>query len=92
MNKSTAIIASLVALNLCPMQIQAKDIEVNTPNTTLLLKAEEGTELHISYYGSRINSVDEVYDAYSLWEQAYPAFGAGCTEITCLSVQHSDGN
>lgn len=92
MNKSTAIIASLAALNLCPMQIQAKDIEVNTPNTTLLLKAEEGTELHISYYGSRINSVDEVYDAYSLWEQAYPAFGAGCTEITCLSVQHSDGN
>ena len=70
----------------------AKDILVNTPNTTLLLKAEEGKPLHVSYYGERISSVSQVYDAFSLWEEAYPAFGAGCQEITALDVKHADGN
>ncbi len=70
----------------------AKDILVNTPNTTLLLKAEEGKPLHVSYYGERISSVSQVYDAFSLWEEAYPAFGAGCQEVTALDVKHADGN
>ena len=70
----------------------AKDILVNTPNTTLLLKAEEGKPLHVSYYGEKISSVSQVYDAFSLWEEAYPAFGAGCQEITALDVKHADGN
>ena len=70
----------------------AKDILVNTPNTTLLLKAEEGKPLHVSYYGERISNVSQVYDAFSLWEEAYPAFGAGCQEITALDVKHADGN
>ena len=70
----------------------AKDILVNTPNTTLLLKAEEGKPLHVSYYGEKISSVSQVYDAFSLWEVAYPAFGAGCQEITALDVKHADGN
>ena len=70
----------------------AKDILVNTPNTTLLLKAEEGKPLHVSYYGEKLSSVSQVYDAFSLWEEAYPAFGAGCQEITALDVKHADGN
>ena len=70
----------------------AKDILVNTPNTTLLLKAEEGKPLHVSYYGEKISNVSQVYDAFSLWEEAYPAFGAGCQEITALDVKHADGN
>ena len=55
------------------ISIQAKDIVVNTPNTSLLLKAEEGQPLHVSYYGERIDNISQVYSAYSLWEQAYPA-------------------
>ena len=74
------------------MPMLAKDILVNTPNTTLLLKAEEGKPLHVSYYGEKISSVSQVYDAFSLWEEAYPAFGAGCQEITALDVKHADGN
>ena len=82
----------LVALLTVAAQLFAKDIFVNTPNTTLLLKAEENTPLHISYYGSKVSNADEVYMAYSLWEDAYPAFGLGCQDLTCLSVRHADGN
>ncbi len=82
----------LVALLTAAVQLFAKDIFVNTPNTTLLLKAEENTPLHISYYGSKVRNADEVYMAYSLWEDAYPAFGLGCQDLTCLSVRHADGN
>lgn len=72
--------------------LYAKDIVMNTPNTSLVLKAEDGKPLYISYYGERINSVDEVYMAYSLWEHAYPAFGAGCQDVTALNVKHANGN
>lgn len=71
---------------------QAEDILVNTPGSTLLLKADVGQPLHFSYYGERIADAAQVYDAYSLWDEAYPAFGRGCLDITALSVKHADGN
>ena len=87
--KRISFLAMAVAV---AMTLQAKDILVNTPNTTLLLRTSENQPVHISYYGERIEDVHQVYNAYSLWEHAYPAFGAGCQEIPALSVKHSDGN
>lgn len=84
---------STIMLAVCAAaSLQAKDILVNTPGTTLLLKADEGQPLHVSYYGERIENVNQVYAAYSLWEHAYPAFGAGCQNVPALSVRHGDGN
>ena len=77
---------------LAAMTLPAKDIFVNTPHSTLLLKADEGQPLHVSYYGDRIDNAAQVYSAYSLWEDAYPAFGLGNGEINALSVRHADGN
>ncbi len=74
------------------LMAHADDITVSTPNTTLLLNAQTGQPLRVSYYGSRVTRPAEVYDAYSLWEEAYPAFGRGCLDITALSVKHFDGN
>lgn len=88
MKKNLLLLAMLCATTFAG----AKDIFVNTTNTTLLLNAEENKPLHISYYGERLSGSDMVYSASSLWEDAYPAFGAGCLNITALSVQHSDGN
>ena len=90
MNKTR--LSLLLLASVAAMPVLAKDILVNTPNTTLLLKAEEGKPLHVSYYGEKVTNVDQVYDAFSLWEEAYPAFGAGCQEITALDVKHADGN
>ncbi len=73
--------------------VQAKDIVVNTKHSTLLLKADEGKPLHVSYYGSRVvGDISQVYDAYSIWEDAYPGFGGETQKRTALSVKHFDGN
>ncbi len=85
-------ICMVLAAFVIGVMLQAKDIVMNTPGTSLVLKAEEGKPLYISYYGERIASVDEVYMAFSLWEEAYPAFGRGCQDITALSVRHANGN
>ena len=80
-------------MSLCVATIaQAADILVSTPASTMLLKADEGQPLRFAYYGERIDNASQVYDAYSLWEEAYPAFGRGCMDITALSVRHADGN
>lgn len=87
MRKQLTILALLAAASL-----PAKDIFVNTPRTTLLLKAEDNKPLHISYYGDKVTDAEEVYRAFSLWQEAYPAFGLGNDFIPALSVRHADGN
>ena len=88
MKRTFIFVLSLLAITILP----AKDIYVNSPHTTLLLKAEEGKPLHVSYYGESVSDAEQVYRAYSLWEEAYPAFGLGNYDITALSVRHADGN
>ena len=87
MRKQLTILALLAAASL-----PAQDIFVNTPRTTLLLKAEDNKPLHISYYGDKVTDAEEVYRAFSLWQEAYPAFGLGNDFIPALSVRHADGN
>lgn len=89
--KSTKLFFLLLA-SLATAPVFAEDILVNTPNTTLLLKADAGSPLHVSYYGERIEDVGQVYSAYSLWNDAYPAFGGSGQELNVLSVKHADGN
>ena len=81
MRKQLTILALLAAASL-----PAKDIFVNTPRTTLLLKAEDNKPLHISYYGDKVTDAEEVYRAFSLWQEAYPAFGLGNDFIPALSA------
>ena len=59
--KRISFLAMAVAV---AMTLQAKDILVNTPNTTLLLRTSENQPVHISYYGERIEDVHQVYNAY----------------------------
>lgn len=87
MRKQLTVIALLAAATL-----PAKDIFVNTPQTTLLLGVEENKPVHISYYGEKITDANEVYRAFSIWEEAYPAFGLGNNFTPALSVKHADGN
>ena len=87
------LFTGLSLLSLTCTALQAKDIVVNTQHSTLLLKADEGQPLRMSYYGSRLKGdINQVYFAYSLWEEAYPGFGGECLRHTALSVKHSDGN
>lgn len=81
-----------MATMLFSLSAMADDIRVETPNSLMLLSSREGEPLHFAYYGEAVKNTAEIYDAYSLWEDAYPAFGRGCMDQTTLSVKHADGN
>lgn len=85
-------ILSVMMMGAASFGAMADDIKVETPNTLMLLGCNNGEPLHFSYYGAKVKNTSEVYDAYSLWEDAYPAFGRGCMDQTALSVKHADGN
>ncbi len=72
----------------------AEDVFINTPKTTLMLTANDGSTPRIHYYGSRITPAQrqEVIDAMSINYDAYPAFGRDSYDETALSVTHADGN
>ena len=66
---------------------------ISTPQTTLFIEGQKGKRLHVQYYGTRIDSPDEVYDSgTAMWQDAYPAFGIECTNETAIQVTHADGN
>lgn len=87
-------IFSLSLLLAASVTLGAKDIFVNTPNTTLLLNATEGQPVHISYYGESVADANQVYKANSLWQEAYPAFGQSksYSSVCALSVKHPNGD
>lgn len=87
------LILAIIALTLCHTA-DAKDVFINTPNTTLMLAVNEGQSPRIHYYGSRLRTdqAHEVYDAMSINYDAYPAFGRNSFDETALSVTHADGN
>lgn len=72
------------------------NIQISTPNTTLLLHASEGGDLRFSYYGDRLpdnKGYQQIYDTWNgLNRPAYPVFGTTCNEETALQVVHADGN
>ena len=76
------------------LSLNAKDIFVNTPNTTLFLEVEEGAPVYIRYYGDRLFDASQVRNAQLRKEEACPCFGYGKTFINfyALSVTHSDGD
>ena len=82
-----------LALAMC-QAVNANEVFVNTPQTTLMLSANQGETARIHYYGSRLKpgQAHEVYDAASINSDAYPAFGLNSFDETALSVTHADGN
>ena len=93
MNITRKVAMVMMALAMV-LTVDAKDVFVNTPHTTLMLAVNEGETPRIHYYGSRIKAsqAQEVYDAMSINYDAYPAFGRNSFDETALSVTHSDGN
>ena len=67
-------ILSLCAVTLVP----AKDIYVNSPSTTLLLKAEQDRPLHVSYYGERVADAEQVKDMLPKWDLYCREIRTGC--------------
>ncbi len=69
-------------------------IEINTPNTTLLLKANEGKDLCMTYYGAKLANPWQIIDAGGdLNFSAMPTFGTvDMINPPALQVAHADGD
>ena len=68
---------------------------VSTPNTSLLLHANEGEDLRFAFFGDRIeeNQIHQIHDAWDgLNRTAYPTFGSPANQLFALQAVHADGN
>ena len=70
------------------------DVTIETPNTQLLLTAQEGGDLRQSYYGDKNATLQELRDGGSdLNFHVMPAFGTvDAVQAPALQVQHVDGD
>ena len=73
--------------------IQAQQVCVSTPGTSLVLSAPEGGELKYMYYGPKLAPADlEQLPAVEKALSAYPAYGLYPAQEAALAVEHGDGN
>ena len=70
------------------------EVRVETPNTVLILHADEGNDLRMDYYGSKVASLQQLRDAGdALNFSALPAFGTvDMIHLPALQVQHANGD
>ena len=72
----------------------AKQVVIQTKNTTMVLDVETGKQPQYVYYGAKLSD----YDLQNLQSprdgrmDAYPAYGMNCTAEAAVSMTHADGN
>ena len=90
MNKFICLVAGM----LLPMSLIAQNVNISTPNTTMVLNAPNGGHLNFVYYGQKLNQSEEGQLLSSGLQQlnAYPAYGMDVQREAAISVKHSDGN
>ena len=69
----------------------AKDYQISTPKTTIILSAEEGEALYFRYYGSKVTADDLRAAGRMVKYDAYPAFGTYCYAPYAALVKQSNG-
>ncbi len=74
--------------------VAAAQVRVTTQNTELVLKAEQGGEVVVQYFGGRLSDNDfaNLEAAGVANHNAYPAYGFWCANEPALAVTHPDGN
>lgn len=76
-------------------QLYAKNYLISTPNTSLLITAQENEKAKFQYYGSRIQEADipTVFDSGLAFDvESYPVFGLQTAGERAMVVAHADGN
>ncbi len=93
MNFNNHLFTLLGAVSLLCGTLSAQTVCVNTPSTSLVIAAQEGSEARFLYYGNRLT--DEELQNVSQGRgvaPAYPVYGSGSMDETALSARHADGN
>ena len=91
MKKTLLLAAALFGF----MTAGADNVMIQTPHTTMVIKADKGQELRQAYYGDRITEAEAAQLAEAgidLNTAAYPAFGqTDMVQLPALQVVHTDG-
>jgi len=89
------IAASLLLMTLAPLSAGAENVELSTPNNTLVLDINKGAEPKFVYYGGKLSAADLAVlpAARNGHLEVYPAYGATHvqSEVT-FAMRHADGN
>ncbi len=69
-------------------------VSIETPNTQMVVHAEEGEDLRMAYYGDKVTDINQLKDAGDdLNFAALPAFGTvDMIHMPALQVQHANGD
>ena len=87
--KKLVLAATLIVASLATAV--AKDYQISTPNTSLILSADEGKTLYFRYYGSKANADDVRAAGRMVKYDAYPAFGTLCEAPYAALVKQNNG-
>ncbi len=92
--KKIILLACALALHAHSLWAWQGRIEVSTPNTMMLLHADEGEDLRMAYYGPRLAQPWQVADAGTDFNfPVLPAFGTvDMIHPAALQVQHAGGD
>ena len=69
-------------------------VSIETPNTQMVVHAEEGEDLRMAYYGDKVADINQLKDAGDdINFAALPAFGTvDMIHMPALQVQHANGD
>ncbi len=93
--KTTKIVFfALALLTTIPASAWQGEVVIETPNTQLVLHAEEGQDLKQDYYGNKMTDVSQFKSAGSACNfSALPAFGTvDMIHLPALLIEHADGD
>lgn len=93
---SRLVVFSLAAMLMVSPQAFAwrGEVVVSTPNTSLVLHADEGQDLRQAYYGAKLSDFSQLQaSGCDLNFPAMPAFGTvDMIHLPAVQVQHADGD
>ena len=89
--KKIVILGMLLAVS---MSMQAKQVTIQTKNTTMVLEVENGKQPQYVYYGAKLSDYDlaHLQTPRDGRMNAYPVYGMNCPAEAALAMKHADGN
>lgn len=92
MKRAVTITLSALLLSYCGLN--AERIKISTPNSSLVLQADQGKKLKHLYYGTYItdSDVDVLKQGGAANVNAYPDYGVDPSNEPAIAVIHPDGN
>lgn len=94
MNITLRLVSALAALALFS-SARAEIVKIDTPQSSLVLKADKGKKLTYQYYGARISDAETaqaVAQSGTPNRNAYPDYGMITEQETAIAATHVDGN